>query len=68
MDEVNKISHKTFSQEKDLIGYVYEYFLKEFAVNATKEEVTSKNLKVTSFTFMCYFSSFGGVYGLPSLL
>lgn len=38
VDEVNKISHKTFGQEKDLIGYVYEYFLKEFAVNATKEE------------------------------
>lgn len=38
VDEVNKISHKAFGQEKDLIGYVYEYFLKEFAVNATKEE------------------------------
>ena len=38
MDEVNKISHKSFSEEKDLIGRVYEYFLKEFAVNATKEE------------------------------
>lgn len=38
MDEVNKISHKAFGEEKDLIGYVYEYFLKEFAVNATKEE------------------------------
>ena len=38
VDEVNKISHKTFSEEKDLIGRVYEYFLKEFAVNATKEE------------------------------
>lgn len=38
VDEVNKISHKTFGEEKDLIGYVYEYFLKEFAVNATKEE------------------------------
>ena len=25
-------------EEKDLIGRVYEYFLKEFAVNATKEE------------------------------
>jgi len=24
--------------EKDLIGRVYEYFLKEFAVNATKEK------------------------------
>ena len=38
VDEVNKISHKEFGAEKDLIGYVYEYFLKEFAVNATKEE------------------------------
>lgn len=38
VDEVNKISHKTFGTEKDLIGRVYEYFLKEFAVNATKEE------------------------------
>lgn len=38
VDEVNKISHKSFGAEKDLIGYVYEYFLKEFAVNATKEE------------------------------
>ena len=38
VDEVSKISHKSFGQEKDLIGRVYEYFLKEFAVNATKEE------------------------------
>ena len=38
IDEVNKISHKTFGEEKDLIGRVYEYFLKSFAVNATKEE------------------------------
>lgn len=38
VDEINKISHKTFGKEKDLIGRVYEYFLKEFAVNATKEE------------------------------
>ncbi len=38
VDEVDKISHKKFGQEKDLIGHVYEYFLKEFAVNATKEE------------------------------
>lgn len=38
VDEVNKISHMTFGEEKDLIGRVYEYFLKEFAVNATKEE------------------------------
>ena len=38
VDEVNKISHKQFGEEKDLIGRVYEYFLKEFAVNATKED------------------------------
>lgn len=38
IDEVNKISHKKFGEEKDLIGRVYEYFLKEFVVNATKEE------------------------------
>lgn len=38
VDEVNKISHKAFGEEKDLIGHVYEYFLKQFAVNATKEE------------------------------
>lgn len=38
VDEVNKISHKAFGEEKDLIGRVYEYFLKEFAVNSTKEE------------------------------
>lgn len=38
VDEVNKISHKSFGQEKDLIGRVYEYFLKEFAINASKEE------------------------------
>ena len=31
VDEVNKISHKAFGEEKDLIGRVYEYFLKEFA-------------------------------------
>jgi type I restriction enzyme M protein len=38
VDEVNKISHKTFGTERDLIGRVYEYFLKSFAVNATKED------------------------------
>ncbi|MBE6106416.1 N-6 DNA methylase [Anaerovibrio lipolyticus] len=38
VDEVNKVSHKAFGEEKDLIGRVYEYFLKEFAVNASKEE------------------------------
>ena len=38
VDEVSKITHKAFGEEKDLIGRVYEYFLKEFAVNATKEE------------------------------
>lgn len=36
VDEVNKISHKTFGEERDLIGRVYEYFLKSFAVNSTK--------------------------------
>lgn len=38
VDEINKISHKAFGKEKDLIGRVYEYFLKSFAVNATKED------------------------------
>lgn len=38
VDEINKISHKKFGEQRDLIGYVYEYFLKEFAVNATKED------------------------------
>lgn len=38
VDEVDKINHKKFGEDKDLIGHVYEYFLKEFAVNATKEE------------------------------
>lgn len=38
VDEVNKVSHKAFGEEKDLIGRVYEYFLKSFAVNATKED------------------------------
>ena len=38
IDEINKITHKEFGLDRDLIGYVYEYFLKEFAVNATKED------------------------------
>lgn len=38
VDEVSKISHHTFGKERDLIGRVYEYFLKSFAINATKEE------------------------------
>ena len=38
VDEINKISHKTFGEENDLIGRVYEYFLKSFAINATKED------------------------------
>lgn len=38
IDEIDKISQKKYSQNGDLIGYVYEYFLKEFAVNATKED------------------------------
>lgn len=41
MDEVSKISHKTFGTERDLIGRVYEYYLKSFAINATKEESSS---------------------------
>lgn len=36
VDEVNKISHKAFGEEKDLIGYVYEYFLREYASSASK--------------------------------
>lgn len=39
VDEVSKISHRTFGTERDLIGRVYEYFLKSFAVNATKEAI-----------------------------
>ena len=38
VDKINQISHKQFGEEKDLIGSVYQYFLKEFAVNATKED------------------------------
>lgn len=38
VDEINKISHKVFGEEKDLIGRVYEYFLKSFSINATKED------------------------------
>ena len=38
VDEVTKITHNQFGMQRDLIGYVYEYFLKEFAVNATKED------------------------------
>lgn len=38
VDEVGKINHKVFGEEKDLIGRVYEYFLKEFAINSSKEE------------------------------
>lgn len=38
VDEVTKINHKDFGVDRDLIGYVYEYFLKEFAVKASKEE------------------------------
>lgn len=38
VDEVNKISHRAFGEEKDLFGRVYEYFLKSFAINADKEE------------------------------
>ena len=38
VDEVNKISHNTFGEEKDLIGHVYEYFLNQFAVAAASKE------------------------------
>lgn len=38
VDEVNKISHKAFGTEKDLIGRVYEYFLNQFAVAAVSKE------------------------------
>ena len=38
VDEIGKIKIDAFGEEKDLIGHVYEYFLREFAVNATKEE------------------------------
>ena len=37
IDEINKIGHKQFGEGKDLIGHVYGYFLREFAVNAKKE-------------------------------
>ena len=37
MDDINKIEPKNF-KDIDLIGRVYEYFLQQFAVNATKEE------------------------------
>lgn len=37
MDDINRIEPKNF-KDIDLIGRVYEYFLQQFAVNATKEE------------------------------
>lgn len=37
MDDINKIEPKNF-KDIDLIGRVYEYFLQQFAVNATKED------------------------------
>lgn len=37
MDDVNKIDPRNF-KDIDLIGRVYEYFLQQFAVNATKED------------------------------
>mgnify|MGYP000009458345 FL=1 len=37
MDDVNKIDPRNF-KDVDLIGRVYEYFLQQFAVNATKED------------------------------
>lgn len=36
VDEVSPINHKKFGQYKDLIGYVYEYFLREYAASASK--------------------------------
>ena len=37
MDDINKIDPRNF-KDIDLIGRVYEYFLQQFAVNATKED------------------------------
>ena len=37
MDDINKINPANF-KDVDLIGRVYEYFLQQFAVNATKED------------------------------
>ncbi|MBR0499823.1 MAG: N-6 DNA methylase [Bacteroidales bacterium] len=37
MDDITKIDPRIF-KDIDLIGRVYEYFLQQFAVNATKEE------------------------------
>lgn len=37
MDDINKIDPANF-KDIDLIGRVYEYFLQQFAVNATKED------------------------------
>ena len=37
MDDINRIEPKNF-KDIDLIGRVYEYFLQQFAVNATKED------------------------------
>ncbi len=37
MDNINKIDPRNF-KDIDLIGRVYEYFLQQFAVNATKED------------------------------
>lgn len=36
MDDINKIDPRNF-KDIDLIGRVYEYFLQQFAINATKE-------------------------------
>ncbi|MDD6313470.1 MAG: N-6 DNA methylase [Porphyromonadaceae bacterium] len=38
VDEINKISHRIFGEERDLIGRVYEYFLKTYAIKATTNE------------------------------
>ena len=38
VDEVNKISHKTFRRTRSDRARLWKYFLKSFAVNATKED------------------------------
>ena len=45
VDEVNKISHKAFGEEKDLIGCVYEYFLKESVSFSTDNSERFLNLQ-----------------------
>lgn len=40
VDEVNKISHKAFGEEKDLIGHVYEYFLRRLPWKPPRRKVS----------------------------